>query len=385
MVIWRYDPVTNDLDDDFGSGGIVKYNSGNGNDAGYGIALARDGSGDILVTGVSSNASQVQVMTVWRYSSSGTLVDSFGSHGVRTYADPLYSSRGNSIVVDKNGRILVAGTRTTDVGSGMVIWRLLSGGGFDPLFDTDGLAAYDSATGFYIGYYEGISLALVSPDNEASAILVTGKFTDDSGTYMAAWKYDTTGEPVGTFGGYDSLLADDILIFGNYYSAGYSITLAGSDILVAGYLQNDSAYTDMAVWRFDSTGDHLVGTFGSGGIVTANNAAGGDGDDLGFFITLDDGGNILVAGESQNETGEYDLALWKFTASGAPYSSSGVFFGVSGVLVDDSPVGGDTQTAGIAVAVDGDGKIIVTGASTNASDEYDMVLWQYYPDTTTEF
>lgn len=373
MTIWRYD-ATGALDESFGHGGTATYNGvSNVDDIGYAIAL--DGSGNILVAGMIDNGK----MALWRYTPDGEADLTFGGgDGFASYAelDPSYGSEGMSVLTDASGRILVAGSRWNGVDTDMVVWRYAETGAIDLTFGSGGTAVF-SGSGSVSGKFVGNSLALADPLDENSAVLVTGTVTSGTTARMAVWKYSAVGTLDYEFGGYDGI-TDGILVYSGAAGsshAGFSITLAGSDLLVAGYVRNPPALADMAIWRFDATGESLVGTFGTAGVVTHNSAAGGNGDDQGFFITLDGDGNILVTGKSQNAADGYAMAIWKYTGNGARISS----FGLNGVIVDNSAAGGDYLAAGTCLAVDADERVLVTGCSTNTANDLDMVVWRYFP------
>jgi uncharacterized delta-60 repeat protein len=321
-------------------------------------------------------------MTVWRFDSTGAPVNTFGTSGVKSYTDnPAYTtSRGNAILVDASAKILVAGTSTAIGGTDeMTIWRLSSTGVLDAGFN-GGVAsiAYGDVSQLEANAdLNGISMALVDPNDATSSILVTGTATTDTTSRMILWKCNAAGGSVGTFGGYDGI-TDGVLVYtGSSGSnhAGYSITLAvpsdttTSDILVTGYYQSSSSTPDMAMWRIDATGHDLA-------VVTNNNAAGGNGDDEGFFITTDTStGDIFITGKSANAASGYDMVIWKYTSAGAPDTT----FGLGGYLVDNSAAGGNYWANGTSLAiVPESGKLIVAGCSLNSSTNLDMVLWQYY-------
>ena len=54
--------------------------AGGGRDEGYAITI--DGSGNILVTGISVNGSAGSDMAIWRYTDAGTLDTSFDGDGI---------------------------------------------------------------------------------------------------------------------------------------------------------------------------------------------------------------------------------------------------------------------------------------------------------------
>ena len=372
MTIWRYD-ATGSLDVSFGDGGTATYNGDeNGDDIGYAIAL--DGSGNILVAGMIDDGN----MALWRYTPDSDPDLTFGGgDGFASYADldPSYGSEGMSVLTDASGRILVAGSRWDGEDTDMVIWRYAESGAIDLTFGTGGTAVY-SGSGSLSGDFVGNSLALADPADENSAILVAGTVSSGTTARMAVWKYTASGTPDNSFGGYDGI-TDGVLVYSGASGsnhAGFSIKLAGSDILVAGYIRNPSSLADMAIWRFTGSGGSLVSTFGTAGVVTHDSAAGGNGDDQGFFITFDDG-NILVTGKSQNAADGYAMAIWKYTGNGARISS----FGLNGVLVDNSAAGGDYLAAGTSLAMDAEGRILVTGCSANTANDLDMVIWRYFP------
>jgi uncharacterized delta-60 repeat protein len=98
---------------------------------------------------------------------------------------------------------------------------------------------------------------------------------------------------------------------GNRNDVGYSIYVdSNSKIYVTGYSQNTND-DDMVIWRYNSNGT-LDTSFGNGGIVVHNNAAGGNSDDEGYSIYVDSNGKIYVTGYSKNRNDNYDMVIWKY-------------------------------------------------------------------------
>lgn len=90
------------------------------------------------------------------------------------------------------------------------------------------------------------------------------------------------------------------------------------------------------------------------------------GVDLGMAVTTQPDGKILVAGLA--DRGDEDLVVARFHTTGMPDTS----FGVRGVATWD---GGAADT-GLDILVQGDGRIVVSGASHNGSNN-DAVLLRF--------
>ena len=144
---------------------------------------------------------------------------------------------------------------------------------------------------------------------------------------------------------------------------------------MTGYSVNASGNKDMVIWRYNSDGMPDT-SFNTDGIVVHHAAAGGNGDDVGLSLALDANGRTLVTGYSVNASGNKDMVIWRYNSDGMPDTS----FDTDGIVVHDSAAGGNGDDEGISLALDADGKILVTGYSVNASGKRDMVIWRYNPD-----
>ena len=93
------------LDNTFGTSGKVTTDFGNSDD-GRSIAIQSDGK--ILVAGYSDNGSNVDFALV-RYNSDGSLDNTFDTDGKLTTDIGSYGDEGNSVAIQSDGKILVAG------------------------------------------------------------------------------------------------------------------------------------------------------------------------------------------------------------------------------------------------------------------------------------
>ncbi|MCZ6691069.1 MAG: hypothetical protein O7H41_15885 [Planctomycetota bacterium] len=307
MALWRY---TSDgmLDTSFGSGGVVVHGNaagGGGNDGGSAIVL--DASGGILVVGASDGDPSIVYgfdMTIWRYTSGGTLDPTFGTGGVAIHDSAAGGGGddfGSAVALDAVGRILVGGTSSNGIDSDMAIWRYTSDGMLDTSFGSSGVAVHDSAAGGGgHDYSYGIALDAVG------RILVGGTSSSGNDYDMAIWRYTSDGMLDASFGTGGVAVHDGAGGWAGGRESGRAIALdAAGRILVTGHGSDD-----MVIWRYTSGGT-LDTTFGSGGVVAHDSAAGGGWGDRGLAIALDGCGLILVAGESYNGT-DADMVIWRY-------------------------------------------------------------------------
>ena len=138
-------------------------------------------------------------------------------------------------------------------------------------------------------------------------------------------------------------------------------------ILVAGSSWNGTN-SDFALVRYNSDGS-LDTTFSGDGKVTT---AIGSGDDTGYSVAVQSDGKILVAGYSWNGSNS-DFALVRYNSDG----SLDTTFSGDGILTTAI---GTSDDLGYSVAVQADGKILVSGQSYGGGSSNDFALVRYNSD-----
>ena len=164
------------LDSSFGTAGFVTTLIGSIYD--FGNSVAVQGDGKILVAGASSSGTNNYDFAVARYMTDGTLDSSFGTGGIVT--TPIGGDDfGQSVAVQSSGKILVAGySRIGSASYYFTLVRYNSGGSLDSSFGTGGIVTTESGQGY--------GMALQSDGN----ILVTGWGSADGHYAFALLRYN---------------------------------------------------------------------------------------------------------------------------------------------------------------------------------------------------
>lgn len=282
----------------------------------------------IIVAGTGNN--QLRLV---RYHPDGSLDASFGVGGGSSIPIGLAES-GRSVALQGDGKILVTGYFFSSGTTKVEVIRCLPDGSLDLSFDGDGRVT------FTVGQFAlGTALA-VQPDGK---IVVAG-YTESPRVYAFVARFAATGAPDLTFDG-DGIVTADL---GNGTQA-RAIALQGDGkILVAG-----STGQDFVLLRYQGNGS-LDNSFDDDGIATVSLSASAD---QGNALAIQPDGRILVAGASYDTaTNQYRFGLARFSGNGAPDLS----LAGSGKLM--TSIGSGTASAN-AVTVQPDGKILVAGTT----------------------
>jgi len=277
------------------------------------------------------------------------------------------NERGQGIILQSDSKIIIAGYSFNSTNNDLAVWRLNSDGTLDNTFGGgDGIFTHNNAAGgngFDWGY--GVEL------QNDSRIIVVGYSSNGSNEDLAVWRLNTDGTLDNTFGGGDGIFIHNNAAGGNGSDQGYSISIqSDSKIVIAGCSHN-GANLDLAVWRLNTDGT-LDNTFGGGdGIFTHNSAAGGNSQDIGKAIALQNDSKIVVAGYSYNGLNN-DLAVWRLNTDG---TLDNTFGSANGIFIHNNAAGGNGYDIGNAISIQQDGKIIIVGCSNNGSNN-DLAVWR---------
>ncbi len=330
------------LDSTFGTDGIVTTTINGTNDSINDLKF--DDVGNIIVAGATRNtASSFELeFVVARYDTFGTLDTSFDNDGIVTLAVGIENSAANSLNIDSDGTIVVAGYGTIDSNSALgdfALMRLNDDGTLDATFDDDHYVVTD------IDQFYNISNDVAV--GEDGSIYVLGYVSADDYDHMALSKYGSDGIIDTAFGQNGHYSFHDNA--SDNYGGAVAIDADGKIVITGNGYFSDSSSNDVIIIRLNTDGT-LDTTF-DGGVVITDIDNSGD-DDSADAMLIDSDGKILVAGSQRPRT-HANLVLIRYDTNG----SIDTTFGTDGYSVVD--LGNDLYAN--AITQDHDGNIIVAG------------------------
>ncbi|MEY4202072.1 MAG: hypothetical protein RLZZ265_3812 [Verrucomicrobiota bacterium] len=351
LVAWLWTILTSQagaalggLDPSFGTGGKVVTPTSSGASRGWSVALQSDGK--ILVVGDTFGSDYDVALT--RYLANGTLDPTFGTGGV--VISPIGPSHdtGFSMALQDDGKIIVGGVTFNGTKNNFALVRYLDSGGLDTSFGTGGKVSTPIGSGNDLG----LSVRLQSDGK----IVLAGYSDSGPNRDFALARYQSDGSLDASFGNGGKVTTR----IGDSFAHGLSAVLqTDGKIIVAGYYSSIiTPDRGFALARYTSSGA-LDTTFGTGGTATTDlNFT----RNYGVSAALQSDGKVIVAGDSNNGTNQV-FSLARFTPSGALDTS----FGSGGKVT--TPIGTSNDYGG-RMALQSNGMIVLAGFSftgTNSS------------------
>ena len=217
------------LDTTFGTGGKVTTTIGGGD---QGKAIAIQSNGKILVVGDDSNDFKVV-----RYNTDGSLDTSFDSDGKVTTDINGGFDDGQSVAIQSDGKIVVAGMGRVGLNENFAVVRYNTDGSLDTTFDTDGKATTDIGT----STSDAANAVAIQSDGK---IIAAGTSNDD----FAVARYTTTGA-LDTSLDTDGKVTTDIGT--GTFDAGNAMAIQGDSKIVVAGQSSASGPPSFAVARYE--------------------------------------------------------------------------------------------------------------------------------------
>lgn len=295
------------------------------------------------------------VVRVARFNPDGSLDTTFDGDGWTSIdATPGQLDLATDVMVQSDGKIVVAGQSWASGNYDSMLIRLMPDGSLDASFSGDGIAIFqlDAAT-------DSFQAVAIQPDGH-----IVGGGSVGSGA-SAKWSFvrvEPDGDLDVTFDG------DGTRLIANTGARIFSLVIEPDGQILGAGLAGAGA-TDIALIRLDPDGSLDAG-FDGDGILIDDVSAGGP--DLAFRLALQSDGRILVAGEVGNV-----FTTLRYNTDGSRDSS----FSVDGF--DSQNFSGVFSRATGIISVP-DGRILVGGYRVEATGVMDFALAAYNSDGTLD-
>jgi uncharacterized delta-60 repeat protein len=356
------------LDLTFALNGILRINTNTAVGADSGRAIVVQPDGRIVVAGISGTD-----LSVSRLFPNAAFDGSFGGGDgiVVTNIPGGGTDVPSAVTLQADGKILVAGRTTVGAENQLVLVRYNEDGSLDTTFDTDGIVVAAVSTNADDAF---------SVKTQADGKIVVSGYSAVGPLEhsLLVARFNTNGSLDASFGG-TGIVTTDIgvgtglpsgsVVAGAIFEAGQSlVVLPDGRLLVAGYGPTPTGGSDIALVRYLPDGS-LDTTFGGDGIVTT--AISPDPiADRAFGVALQADGRIVVAGAAVTTEGSGDVAVLRYLTDGSLDPS----FGGDGVVtVAVSP--GQAPDQAIGLTIRPDGRIVVGGtAGLGSQTDYAAIV-----------
>ena len=329
LCLIRHNP-DGSLDTSFGNGGKVVTVIGDGSE-GRSVVVQPDGK--ILVAGRTWTQFLGYSFLVTRYTETGALDGEFGTGGI-ALTDVGADAFLAAMTLQADGKIVVAGNGLNDI----ALVRLLPSGEMDSSFGNGGRVVTDLG-----GYYEGASAIAIQPDGK---IVVAGNTDTNTERDLLLLRYLETGTLDPSFSD-DGILLTDVRATHDF-ATGVALQSDGNIVVAGISFSGQGTDSDACLVRCLENGS-LDMSFGNGGKVVVNL---GPGENFCEGVQIEEGGKVLLAAR----TGDYRFALARLLPNGALDAG----FGTGGkAFAQHGPDEGYNEPS--SMLLQADGNILVGG------------------------
>ena len=330
-------------------------------EVGNSIAIQADGK--IVVAG-SADTGAGYDFAIFRYHANGTPDTSFGTNGVVTTPMGDSSDYAYSIAIQSDGKIVAAGgSESSNSNYSFALARYTADGSLDGSFGTGGKVITPLS-------HSWIEELVIQPDGKIVAAGGRWEYKSSTLTDFAVARYLPDGSLDATFGG-DGIVETD---FANSYERAVSVALqSDGKIVAAGDICYDKCFlSSFALVRYNPNGSPDT-SFGTDGKVVTSFT---DFDSsIARSVAIRPNGKIIAVGtEMDYYQGSVDFALAQYNPDGTLDNS----FDSDGRVTTD--LGGSESAT--SVAIQSDGRIIVGGVTESAAtgDFGNFLLARYNAD-----
>jgi len=331
------------LDPNFGSGGTTSTDFADfRNETANGILLQADGKIVVAGTAEAQSGSGHGNFALARYNVNGILDTTFLING-KGITDLGGDDRASAIAIQADGKIVVAGS----TGGNFALVRYNPNGTLDATFDGDGKLTTD------FGGNDGANAVSIQPDGR---IIAVGSTLGSSQQQFALSRYNSNGS---LYTGFADLgkrvgLYECCVTHPNATANAIAIQADGK-FVIAGTSGND-----FGLARLTSTGG-FDSSWPGGGLIHTDISA--SSIDAASAVAIQVDGKIVAAGSSTDSTGTRAIAVASYNSNG---SLDTTFAGTGRRRAyASSPVIGCTRDEASAIAIQKiDGRVVVAGSTS---------------------
>jgi uncharacterized delta-60 repeat protein len=343
-----------DLDTTFGTGGKVLTDiPGTTVDRGHGVVIQSDGK--IVVAGTADfTVTADSEFLVIRYNTDGSLDSTFGTGGIVITSFTGNGTKGRGIAIDSNDKIVVVGITGTN--SNFAIARYGTDGALDATFGTGGQVITDLVAASNIDNAYAVAV------DSSNRILVGGDIDIGGGKDFVVARYLENGNlDTGDFGNPNGYVITD---FGSGNDSAWSLIIrSDGKILAGGYAEISGTYNfAMALYNTDGSLDTSFGG-GDGKVETLFGAG-----DYGTTMAVQSDGKIILGGYASIDSANRSTI--------ARYSADGILDTTFGTNSGYTPNTLGSQSLGYGLAVDTTDRILF-GGNVVLSGNNDFLMARY--------
>ena len=295
FAVARYLP-NGSLDRDFNQNGLVTIAVGAKDDAGLALVIQEDGK--IVVAGTTENETHLDAAVVRLHPDGGVDLD-FNQDGQFVLPLPESDDRAQSVLLQKDGKIVIAGSSENEKSSQVLLIRLNSDGSLDATFGDNGFASNSNVSD---------SAALGAVQQTDGQIILAGFTTIEEMPRAALFSFLENGAVNEAFGTTGFVLSGSLTSPSRFYD----LKLVNDTHLIAAGTITGDEYRSVLLAKFTHTGK-VDTQFNGNGLVQMD--LGVDTVAHGLTITPDD--SIYIAGSSSKNE-DTDFILLHFDGTGYP-------------------------------------------------------------------
>ncbi len=299
----------------------------------------------IVVVGNTKNGETTSDIVLARYHEGGSLDSTFGLNGIVTLETPFsHTSKASSLQIQKDGKILIAGSITPETHSDFIMARFNPSGSLDTHFGVNGVIITDLNNG---SWDEAYSLQI----QKDGKILLAGVSDTNNNKNFAIIRYTPNGQIDTHFGINGRVISD----FGGQDSALTMQLQQDNSILLSGTTNAYGSY-DFMIARYLTSGN-IDPTFGLNGMQTVD--IGILSYDIADSMKINEDGKIIISGSS-HLYGKQRTVLVQLDTNGKIED----YFGVNGKVI--TAISSSFELNHNPIQIQNDGSIFIGGTSNDS-------------------